>query len=668
MLQKRIKIPSKKIISPKSTQHQSKKNIKLIPKAESAKKNQNINPDLLIDELENNNQKNTTITTETNTTEDKTKKIYIYHKNLGKQKNTLIQKNSKKSIIRVISHEQINSKKNSRYNSIEIKELKDDTNEMKYETLNNINKINKNTNLNMNFYLQSKNKKNKNLMLYSDKNILEKDFNNMNFANNRNFNYINNINNYFYTQNLGTPMNSDINNNNININNNFNYDKKVKNVIIKRKELINIEDILLLEEKFFDVHISINTKSNISNECFEFINFYNQSSLYNKLETYFKEYQARNIVHCSIILTIFNLILIYHLSFNIFLFSNYSNLFSSIIKMCHQSFLLICNYISNKVSSSEKDNIWVIKLRNMLNNNIKHLDTKNNKDFEMFIIKKNLKNSDLSIPLIEINYYIYSIQKILTIILENLPNKDEMKSIFIYIFNNLFEISSNELNNFFNKKIFRILNKNASIGIISDISLYNKSYSKMKVPFLPYPENNKKFTLVLDLDETLVSFKICPEKNTGILRLRPGLIEFLEEMKKKYELIVFTSATNEYADPLLTAIEKDKKYFDYKLYRQHTIIYNNEIVKDISKIGRPLDKIIIVDNLVQNFRLQKENGIMIKPFWGEDNYDNALIELKDILNKIANEFTDVRIGIKKYKDDILSKVSSTVSKNGIYKL
>ena len=139
-------------------------------------------------------------------------------------------------------------------------------------------------------------------------------------------------------------------------------------------------------------------------------------------------------------------------------------------------------------------------------------------------------------------------------------------------------------------------------------------------------------------------------------------------MKKKYELIVFTSATNEYADPLLTAIEKDKKYFDYKLYRQHTIIYNNEIVKDISKIGRPLDKIIIVDNLVQNFRLQKENGIMIKPFWGEDYYDNALIELKDILNKIANEFTDVRIGIKKYKDDILSKVSSTVSKNGIYKL
>ena len=152
------------------------------------------------------------------------------------------------------------------------------------------------------------------------------------------------------------------------------------------------------------------------------------------------------------------------------------------------------------------------------------------------------------------------------------------------------------------------------------------------------------------------------------MRLRPGLTEFLEEMKKNYELIIFTSATNEYADPLLSAIEKDKKFFDYKLYRQHTLIYNNEIVKDISKIGRPLDKTIIVDNLVQNFRLQKENGIMIKAFWGEDVCDNALFELKEILNKIANEFNDVRKGIKKYKDDILSKVSSCFSKNDNYKI
>jgi hypothetical protein len=54
---------------------------------------------------------------------------------------------------------------------------------------------------------------------------------------------------------------------------------------------------------------------------------------------------------------------------------------------------------------------------------------------------------------------------------------------------------------------------------------------------------------------------------------------------------------------------------------------------------------------------------MIKPFWGEDNYDTALFDLCEILKKIAIEFDDVREGIINYKDDILSKVSSSVSRN-----
>ena len=660
MLQKRIKLPSKKKIT--SNQKNSEKNlIKIIPKAESAKKSPNINKNLNPNELDINNiNKNSKITTESNTYEDKMKRIFIYHKNLGKQKNTLNQKTSKKNITHVISHDNLNSKKKSnRYNTIECKDVNNELNDMKYETLNEINKLN--TNRNNNLYNINNSR---NFMILSDKNIFERmNSNNQNIGNNRNFNYINNINNYFYTQNFAPPLDEGGGHTNLN------YDKKVKNVIIKRKEVINIEDILLFEEKFYEVNKAINIKSNISNECFEFINFYNQSSLYDKLETYFKDYQSKLIVHCSIMLTIFDIILIYHISFNLFFFENNCNILSTLVKMNHQSYLLICNYISNKVSSSEKENNWVKKLRNMLDNNINHLNIKNNKDFEMFILKKNLNNSDLSIPLIEISFYIYCTQKLLTLILKNLPNSDDAKSIFIDIYNNLSEISSNDLNNFFNKKIFRILNKNASIGILSDISFFTNTLPKMKVPFLPFPQDvKKKFTLVLDLDETLISFKTCPEQNKGLLRLRPGLFEFLDEMKKNYELIVFTSATNEYADPLLAAIEKDKKIFDYKLYRQHTLIYNNEIVKDISKIGRPLNKIIIVDNLVQNFRLQKENGIMIKAFWGEDAYDNALFELKEILNKIANEFDDVRLGIKKYKDDILSKVSSCVSKINNYKI
>ena len=85
------------------------------------------------------------------------------------------------------------------------------------------------------------------------------------------------------------------------------------------------------------------------------------------------------------------------------------------------------------------------------------------------------------------------------------------------------------------------------------------------------------------------------------------------------------------------------------------------IIKDLSKLGRDLSKIIIVDNIKQNFRFQKENGIFIKAFWGEDKMDNALYYLGDILEKIAKDFEDVRQGLVFYKEEILSKVSSNIA-------
>ena len=133
-------------------------------------------------------------------------------------------------------------------------------------------------------------------------------------------------------------------------------------------------------------------------------------------------------------------------------------------------------------------------------------------------------------------------------------------------------------------------------------------------------------------------------------------------MNKYYELIIFTGSTQEYANLLIDVIEQDKIYFVQRLYRNHLIIIDNEFTKDLSRIGRPLDKIIIVDNKPQNFRLQKENGICIKSFWGEDIYDTALINLKNILVKIAKDGGDLRIGIRKYKNEIIEKVQSNLYK------
>jgi CTD small phosphatase-like protein 2 len=54
------------------------------------------------------------------------------------------------------------------------------------------------------------------------------------------------------------------------------------------------------------------------------------------------------------------------------------------------------------------------------------------------------------------------------------------------------------------------------------------------------------------------------------------------------------------------------------------------VVKDLSKIGRPLEKTIIIDNIADNFILQKDNGIFIKS-WYDDPKDTELRELIPLL-------------------------------------
>ena len=183
------------------------------------------------------------------------------------------------------------------------------------------------------------------------------------------------------------------------------------------------------------------------------------------------------------------------------------------------------------------------------------------------------------------------------------------------------------------------------------------NFRTMPSPYLR-TKNNKNYSLVLDLDETLIHFKPGNTEEDGIVMIRPGVPEFLEEVAKYYELILFTTSTQEYADLLIDAIEEDKIYFDHRLYREHAIIIDNELVKDLTKIGRPLDKIIIIDDMPQNFKLQKENGIIIRPFWGEDYNDVALYNLIPILKNIAEGGGDVRVGINKYKNEILKNITS----------
>ena len=195
--------------------------------------------------------------------------------------------------------------------------------------------------------------------------------------------------------------------------------------------------------------------------------------------------------------------------------------------------------------------------------------------------------------------------------------------------------------------------KNINNGLIgSSITNNIKDFP----PFLPQINPKYKYTLVLDMDETLIHYFFT--HINGMFFVRPFCFDFLRELNEIYEIVTFTAGTKEYADNILNILDIDNNIIKYRLYRQHTTILGCSIYKDLSKLGRDLSRVIIIDNLKENFKMQPNNGIFIKT-WTNDIND---VQFKDILkilkDIVAYNVIDVRPIIQKMNEDI--KISRNI--------
>ena len=403
---------------------------------------------------------------------------------------------------------------------------------------------------------------------------------------------------------------------------------------IQKSEILNLEELLMIEEKLSAVINCLRDKKQCAEECFEWMNSYVQSDLIYHIEKYFVKEQFIKLIKISINTNIFSLILCYIISLNEKIFEKIWNNLFEIMNINHRILILICKYFSNKIVDR---NLWVEKLKQLISS-----------------YDSSFKNT-LQI-MKEITIFCNYLQNLIQNILSIYPKLE-----LISIYNSLQNISSIELISIYREKIHKNMNQNGSIFASSSYFRTNKiNTSNIKFPFLE-KKSDKKYTLVLDLDETLIHFKPNPNNDSsGKIMIRPFLYDFLRSVKKYYELIIFTAATEDYANPIINAIERDEKYFEHRLYRMHTTIIDNDFVKDLSKLGRDLNRTIIVDNMKQNYKNQPDNGITIRPFWGKDVEDTALVDLLDILKKIAENNMNVVSGLKYFKEDIISKVSSNI--------
>lgn len=153
--------------------------------------------------------------------------------------------------------------------------------------------------------------------------------------------------------------------------------------------------------------------------------------------------------------------------------------------------------------------------------------------------------------------------------------------------------------------------------------------------------------MVIDLDETLVhsSFKpipnadfIVPVEIDGTVHQvyvlkRPHVDEFLKKMGELYECVLFTASLAKYADPVADLLDK-WNVFRARLFRESCVYHMGNYVKDLNKLGRDLQKIVIVDNSPASYIFHPDNAVPVKS-WFDDTSDSELLDLIPLFEKLS---------------------------------
>lgn len=175
-------------------------------------------------------------------------------------------------------------------------------------------------------------------------------------------------------------------------------------------------------------------------------------------------------------------------------------------------------------------------------------------------------------------------------------------------------------------------------------------------PLLPEPatpELARRITLVLDLDETLVHSSFTPfadadfvlplqmgtDTHMVFVRKRPRVDAFLAAVSRWYEVIVFTASLALYANPVVDELDNGRTVHG-RLYREHCVLVGSHFVKDLARLGRPLSRVLILDNSPLCYVLQPENAVPISGFVDDPN-DRELDKTLAFL-EAARHLDDVR--------------------------
>ncbi|XP_013878009.1 carboxy-terminal domain RNA polymerase II polypeptide A small phosphatase 2 isoform X2 [Austrofundulus limnaeus] len=125
-----------------------------------------------------------------------------------------------------------------------------------------------------------------------------------------------------------------------------------------------------------------------------------------------------------------------------------------------------------------------------------------------------------------------------------------------------------------------------------------------------------KICVVIDLDETLVHSSFKPINNADFIV--PVEIE---------------GTTHQYADPVTDLLDQFG-VFRARLFRESCVFHQGCYVKDLSRLGRDLNKTLILDNSPASYIFHPNNAVPVVS-WFDDVDDAELLHLLPVFEELS---------------------------------
>ncbi|XP_008584699.1 PREDICTED: CTD small phosphatase-like protein isoform X1 [Galeopterus variegatus] len=106
-------------------------------------------------------------------------------------------------------------------------------------------------------------------------------------------------------------------------------------------------------------------------------------------------------------------------------------------------------------------------------------------------------------------------------------------------------------------------------------------------------------------------------------------------MGQLFECVLFTASLAKYADPVADLLDR-WGVFRARLFRESCVFHRGNYVKDLSRLGRELSKVIIVDNSPASYIFHPENAVPVQS-WFDDMTDTELLDLIPFFEGLSRE-------------------------------